>query len=365
MTEAARTNERPTYGPGSRQSFYRDVMAVSGHFGQDTYQMADAASRLRAYASSREERATGMTTGSASGGAFVTPEYLVDQFGLYLSPLSSFVGQCTPVEDPGVGMQMNVPAFTAATAFTSTSVETTSITSAVPAAASLLSANLQTIGGSQPISQQLFDRAGPLGFDKAFSKQLNDQLAANIDIYVVAQAIAGGGTGVSNASAFSISGLWGDVQKAGELMLDSAGHNLLPTHFFAAPKQIQWMLSLTDNTGRPLFIPTPSGAWRPDNMQPSGQPAAGATGTNLLGLSVYHDGNIIASGSNAQLLVARPSELLVQVSEPYFQVVIADGQATSLSLTMQAYCYVGVVARHSAAVQVVTGAAYTSTPTFA
>ncbi len=358
--------DRPIYGPGSRQSFYRDLFVTSGHGSFDTWQMGEARDRLKRYGEQSERtlrmETRAMSSASGSGGAFVTPEYLVDDFALFLSPLSSFVSQCTSIPDDGVGLTMNLPALTSGAPVGQQAGEGQGV-SGTDAASSYLTANLVTQLGSQPVSQQLIDRSGPLAFDKVMALQLGDQIRAAVDSYVVAQAISKG-TVVAGAATFSNANLWGDIQKAGEQMLDSNGNQLEPTHFFAIPKQIQFFGAQVDSQQRPLMVPTPAGAWTPDVKDPSGQPAAGATGYQILGLSVYKDGNIAASGVNAQLLVARPSEFFVQCSEPYFRVVTEE-YAGQLSVLVQAYCYVGVVARHASACQVITGNGYPLAVTFA
>jgi len=208
----------------------------------------------------------------------------------------------------------------------------------------------------------LIDRSGPLAFDQAMNRQMAENLNATIDAYVLTAAIAAGGT--VSESGFSVTKLWGDVMNAGAQMLDSVGNTLVPTHFFAQPIQTQFIMSQVDGSGRPLVTPTPSGMWTATATTPDGQPPAGSTGQNLLGLAVFHDGNVPASGANAQLVVSRPSELFVQISDPAFR-VIYETYADSLGVLIQTYCMVGFIARHAAATQTISGNAYPSTPVFA
>ena len=374
---AARTNPRPVYGPGAPDSFFRDMfIAATGQYGAyDPWQVDEARARLRqqdmrndsalAERAATYEKRAGMTSGTTSGGSFVTPEYLVEDFALYLSPLSAFAYQCTPIEDPGVGLTMYIPQFTAAVGVAQQLSENQGLPGAT-GASTLLSANLTTQGGRQPVSQQLIDRAGPFAIDKVIGAQIGDEVRYKVDNYVVTQAITNGQTFAGASTPLSNAKLWGDIQGAGDQMAESAGQNLRPTHFFAVPKQVQFFLAQVDGNARPLMTPTPEGMWLPDRNDPSGQPAAGATGYNINGLAVYHDGNIPASGANAQLLVARPSEFFVQVSKPYFRVIIgAQGQAQNLTADLEGWVYCGVIARRASACQVITGSAYPSTVVFA
>ena len=358
MSDITAVTERAYYGTGSPYSFFRDIVISSGYLVADGWQRNDARDRLRAY---RAKETRAMSSGSSSGGAFVTPEYLVPDMALYLSPQSSFAGQCTQVPDDGVGLQMNIPGFNAGGSTAQQPGENQSI-GIGSAASAYITTNMTTQSANQVVSQQLVDRAGPMAFDKVMSMQLGDQLNATVDAYAVAYAIANASV-VTDNTAFSIAQLYGDINSAAEKMVDALGNEIVPSHLFAQPKQIRFFYAQVGTTGLPLLNPTPDGAWTPEANQPSGQPAPGATGTNILGLAVYNDGNIAANGSNAQLLVARPSEFFIQCSNPYF-IVVPEEYANTLSVNVIAYAYVGVVARRSSAAVVITGNTYPSSPTF-
>lgn len=65
-----------------------------------------------------------------------------------------------------------------------------------------------------------------------------------------------------------------------------------------------------------------------------------------------------------QIVVANMNEVYVQRSEPILR-TIPETLANYLTVVVQAYSLVGVIVRHSAAVQTITGSAYPTNPTFA
>ncbi|MGI8753901.1 MAG: hypothetical protein ACR2MN_16625 [Acidimicrobiales bacterium] len=225
-----------------------------------------------------------------------------------------------------------------------------------------LTANLVTAAGEIDLSQQLLDRAGPESFDQLIHAQLMTQLYTDIDAYCIAQAIAGGGT-VTSTGATLIPGLWGDVAKAGANMLTAPGQLRDPTHLFMTPTWHQYATAQVDLQNRPLMTPVPAGADLPITS-PDGATPVGYTGERILTTAVFRDGNIPAAGANTQMLVAHMPEVFTLVSEPALD-VFPETLAGSLSVVARLYAFVGVIVRHTAAVQTVTGTLYPAAPTFA
>ena len=95
-------------------------------------------------------------------------------------------------------------------------------------------------------------------------------------------------------------------------------------------------------------------------------PIPGFTGEKLLNTPVFLDGNIPTTGSGAktQILVSHMPEIFTLASSPALR-AFPDTEANTLSVVIQLYGYVGVVARHAQATQILSGAAYVPSPTFA
>lgn len=379
--------EASIYGPGSGNSYFADHVAAAhpahpDHHaavrrqqqyargvshdvrsgtseGRRAVRVAETRGRGGIEARSAEVRA--MTSGTGSGGAFVTPSYAVEDWATFRTAPPAFAAQATRVDDPGFGMEMLIPAFDAAPTVAAQASENTAVANSSPGGR-YLQASLVTLVGELDVSTELMERAGPVGFDTVIGRALTESLASEIDSFVLSSALAGAGT-VAGASTFSAAGLWGDLALAGSQMLTTAGTVLEPTHLFAPFASLQWLSAQTDPAGRPLFTPVPSNADSPIVPGPDGRPPVGFTGERVLYTSVFRDGNIPASGANAQLIVAHPAEVFLQVSEPALR-VLPETLAQNLETVVQLYAYVGVIVRHPAAVQVVSGAAYPAAPTF-
>jgi HK97 family phage major capsid protein len=240
---AAVKSEPRVYGPHSRHSWYLDIAAAAAavpdvrperdrarerleRYGQELAVEAKAGSPegLRALdvaatrarqggddAIDNERRA--MTSGSSSGGSFVTPQYVVDhQFALFNTYPPSFIEQTTKVPDAGFGTTLYVPAFGSASTVAQQLSENSGVSDTSPTA-SYLSTSLVTFAGEVPVSQQLFDRAGPIGADVVIHAALMQQLETEVNLNAITQAIAGGGT-VTGTSSFTAANFYGDLAKA-------------------------------------------------------------------------------------------------------------------------------------------------------
>ena len=304
-----------------------------------------------------------MTTGSTSGGSFVTPQYLVGDWARYRTNPPTFVSQATRVDDTGAGMAMYVPAFNTSASVAQQVTQGTTVANSSPAAG-YLSANLITIAGEVDLSQPLLDRGGPIGFDKVLHAELAGELATQVDSYALTEALATAGS-VTSGSVFAVPAFFEDIAKARKQMTSTAGVNLEPTALFMDPIFGNWALAQSDSSNRPLAVPTPPHAALPIQLGPDGSAPYGATGYQVLGTTALLDGNIAASvgTSDAQIILASMPEVYVLQSEPVLR-VIPETLAADLEVTVQLVSYIGVIVRYGAAVQVITGAAYPSSPTY-
>jgi len=377
-------SEPRVYGPGSEASYYLDLarsalpgtqghieavarlerytreLSVEAKAGSAEGKRALAIASTRARGGGRpgvEAERRAMTSGSGSGGAFVTPQYLEADYGLWNSFAPSFIDQATQVADEGYGMTLNLPAFSSAATAAAQTPQNTAISDSTPGAG-FLSANMTTIAGEVETSQQQFDRTGPLGIDEILYTALRQQVDTSADLAAITIALSGAGT-VAGASSFTAAGLYGDVAKARAQMLTTDGTKLPSTHCFMQPSFYEWAIAQVDPSGRPLLLPENVTAVMPFT------PSPGWTGERLLGTGVFTNGQIPASGSNTQIILTNQSEVFVVRSQPGLR-AIPETYANNLTVVIQCYQYVACIVRHPAgAVQVLSGAAYPASPTFA
>ena len=310
---------------------------------------------LESGASAYDEKRA-MTSGAASGGSFVTPAYLESDVGMYNSYPPAMSSQAVEVPDPGFGLTMYLPAFNSAPEVAQQVAENAGVHNTTPTAG-YLSSHLVTLAGEVDISQALFDRSGPIGIDQILHDAMAQQLETAVDSYVVGRALAVGGT-ISGASSFTAAALLQDVANAKAAAETADGTKLRPTAIFMAPEIGEWLLSLCDPNGRPLLLPTAANAWLPVQ-----QPAPGYTGYTLMGTPVFFDGSIPATGSNAQIVLANMGEVFLLQSAPVAR-AIPETLAADLTVVIQLFSLAGAIIRHPQAVQVLSGNAYPSAPSF-
>ena len=309
----------------------------------------------------RELRA--MSSGSTSGGALVTPTYLVAQWAEFRSPHRSFVDQCTAVPLPEYGLTVYVPSLTSTTSVATQVSENSGLPELGPSG-QYLQSSIVSLVGQVTVSQQAYDRGGQpgLAFDQIIGLQLKEQLDAQIDAYVLTQALANAGT-VTDTSAFSIANLCSDLTKAREILSDTAGDRLHATHLFTTSDLLGHTSSQLDSSGRPIM--TPHFDAQPWNaLVAAGDPKGEGWSGHIMpgGLAWFEDNNIPASGSNTQLIVARPQEIIVFEGEP-IPSAYPETEAAGLSVTINLRCYVGAIARFPKSVAVIGGSGYPLTLT--
>lgn len=300
----------------------------------------------------REVRA--MTSGSASGGAFVAPAFLVPEFATYRSAARSFTDACRQAPLPAYGLAVSVPAFQSPAQAGAQPAETSGAYDQDPTSG-YITADLVTVEGAVVVSQQLRDRGGALGLtvDQIIAQQLQEQLDAATDLYAIGQATADAAE-VTDATSLTTAKLFADLAQARASLADSAGARLRGTHLFSTTDLYAWASSQVDTQKRPIIVPA--------TVPAAGDDPADESDTGVVmpgGLRWRTDDNIPAVSGNTQLLVARPSEVVAFVGEPTtFTAAQANPLSTSLSVVVGLRSYVAVLPRYAKAVAVVTGDAY-------
>jgi HK97 family phage major capsid protein len=372
-------SEQRVYGASSPNSYFADKAAQATGFNA-----TDANTRLRRYEqelaverdaattegryvqkSLREVNRTSehraMDTTSGSGGSFVSPVHLM-QPALFKSPIRAFAAQCSSQNLPASGLEISIPSFQSSATTAIQSGENTAISTSSPTGA-YLTTNLVTISGSVVVSQQLFDRGGnsTTPADTSIAAALAESLNAAVDSFVLTQCIAGGST-VAGAGAFSIAGLYGDLAKGREQLADTAGTRLRGTHLFTTSDFFGHVSSQLDTAGRPIVEPAfAAQPW--SGLVAAGDPKGESWTGHVMpgGLAWFADDSIPTtdSGAETQLLVARPSEVLVFEGAPIVNAWIEPG-ASDLEVVIGLRSYVGIINRHPGSVSTISGAGYSS-----
>lgn len=400
-------NEPGPYGPGSPNSWFRDMAAAftptdspfAGQSVQEAHERLnrhaqDVTSEIRRGSDygkrakdsllehtrtndvpnnkkarerrSRELRALttggGATAAAVSGGAaFVSPAFVDDAFAPFKGIHRTFADQCGTGEMPEFGMEVYLPYFASATSVTQ-QTEGQPVSESDPTAA-LQSAQVQTVSGQVTISQQLHDRGvtGGGSFDVVLGKQLMQQLDQSVETYALTQALSTASP-VAGQATFSIAGLYQDIAKGREALTDTAGTRLRPTHFFSTSDFYSYVTRQVDTTQRPIVVPT----FTPGFPLAEGDEQSKwsrFTGTVLPGGVLWFEADAIptyGTTNETQLIVSAPDEALVLFEGPPMLVLYPQTDSLNLEIVVNLRKYVAAVTRFQSGTASITSLAYTS-----
>jgi len=372
-------DEPRTYGPANPEhSWFQDVaLSTTGEHGSDQARArllqhalevdveikarsreGVRANREREFREHGSFRAESRAANSTTLAGFTTPNWLTEQWAAFRSPPRTFTNQTFMVPLSPFGLQVNVPSFSGPAASGQQSSENQAVGGASPTGADL-STSVTTQLATVVLSQQLYDRGGAtgLGFDMIMGAQLKSQLDAAVDLYVLNQAISGA-TSVSDSTSYTNALFYQDIAKAREGLTDTSGTRLVPTHLFSTSDLYSFVSRQVDDDHRPIFTPDWSAEPWSNYAEHGDDTGKGWLGHILPGnIAWFADDNIPASGSNTQIIVARPQEMVTFEADP---VVYAwpETYGPNLSVLVSLVEYVAAVARFPLAFSVISGNTY-------
>jgi hypothetical protein len=418
------TDEKPVYGGGSPNSYYRDqitlqrnnpmdpryrgawdrMMQWSDHIERQVaegteYGHKAEARLLEVYRESQpsalsaimteirergrlardlkdgvESRAIasgGGTTASASGGgaaAFITP--IFDRpYIPYREYGRAFADQCFKAPLPDSGLAIYKPQMTGPAGVAQWS-ENNSVTEVDPTAG-YASATLVIFAGEVHLSQVVLDRMSPdYRFDVACEDALHRDYDPKFDAYVLAQSLAGATsqswTGSSNTFDLSVTsgsgGFYGQVSKAKAGMRKLAGTVLNPTHLFMDPARYEYIAAWSDSTGRPMIVPDYAGPFNAAGNSGDGNAGIeGYTGTRFNGLPVFTDPSIPTT-TTVHYDQALVGDLQeVEVYEGApINRVLPQTLASNLETILQRYSYATVLVNYAGSVTSINGSGFSA-----
>lgn len=325
----------------------------------------DAVREFRAFASGG-----GALASAASGGSvFVTPYFVLSEWAPYRGIARSFADQCHALPMPDYGMQVYVPYFSSASGV-GQQTEGSAVTETDPTSA-FQSGSVVTLTGQLTGSQQVIDRAytGGGAIDAVLFRQLAEQLDQQVDAYALTQVIANA-TVVTGQGSYTTANLYQDVAKAREVLTDTAGTRLRPTHLFTTSDLYSFASRQVDSQQRPIVTPKFAPGFPIATGADDGQQGQGArpkwsrfTGTILPGgVLWFTNDNIptVGTTSQTQILVSAPDEAVLLLEAPPVMSVFPQTYANQLQCLLNLRSYVAVVTRHASGTATVQGAAYTT-----
>jgi HK97 family phage major capsid protein len=256
-----------------------------------------------------EQRALNRTDGS--GGYFVPPLWLIDQYVGYLRAGRTLANLCHSIPLPGGTDSINLPRITTGTG---TGTQTAD-GGAVPGrdmADNYVNALVRTVAGQEDVGIQLLDQS-PIAFDTVITKDLMQDHAMQVDGLVMLGSGSGGqitglypqgtitggstpGIIVNTATAGWTGGATRvDFYSGVGQLFSQIGRNRFQRARAIVTSEAVWnsFATATDTANRPLVPPSNQGPWNAaatGDFDP-GAPDEGPVGT-ILGRTWYVDNNI-------------------------------------------------------------------------
>jgi HK97 family phage major capsid protein len=361
------TREAMTYDKGSNNSFYRDM--INANVRNDS----DAWARLARHQSEVAVETRDTTRVDGSGGDFVPPLYLINEFAEFARAASVTRNLATAMALPAGTDSINIPAITTGTRTGFQAADASSTyapTSPRDLTTATVTAPVRTISGFLNVSIQLLEQSpiaagldrlvfGDLIADQAL--QLNTAIAGNGD------GTSGGLRGYTNLGTDSTNGVvttWteatpsvtgfiGALSKAISGVVTNRYRDV--TGIVMSPSTWYWLTAQVDGQSRPIIVPTAAGPFNAQgiNAMPGG--AAGLAGA-IMGVPVYLDATLKnAVGTNQSPILVGKFDDSYLFSGGTKTRVLPDVLSASLSVRLQSYEYVAFAHRFNKAVTAITG----------
>lgn len=356
--------EELTYEKHGANSFFRDLLHAKV---DNDYR---ALERLKRHQSEAEIEKRAISTTDGSGGEFVPPLWLQDEWVKLARPSRPIADTVNSMPLPPGTDTINLPTVSTGAAVAvqtdGNSVQSTDI------ATSSVTGALQTVAGQQDMSRQLFDRSVP-GIDQVIFDDLARAYAAKLDSLVITGTVtnakginqlASTNSVTYTAATPTAAGLYSKIADA--IQQVHTNRYLPPSVIAMHPRRWAWLLAASDSNSRPLVVPNANG---PFNVQGILERVAAenVVGT-LQGLPVIVDSQIPttlgASTNEDQVYVYRAEDLYLYEQDVPTPKVFEEVLSNTLQVRVQLYGYYAVIfGRYPKSISKIGGTGLVS-PTF-
>lgn len=347
--------EPATYRAGGDHSYFKDLFRGSV--------MGDRDALERLQRNSAEVRTSnGLNTTDTTGGDFVPPLYLTDQWAAFARAQRVVASEVNTMALPSGTDSISLPRVTGGTAVAEVSTQNSALQE-TDATTDTVTAAVTTIAGIQRLSVQLIEQS-PVNVDQVIMQDLMAALASKIDTFVISnnatgkygiQSVSGVNAVTYTSTSPTAAGLYSKVADA--IQQIHSGRFAPATKIFMHPRRWAFLLAASDSNGRPLVVPNAGGPFNVMGNQ-DGVVSAGAAGT-MQGLPVYLDANITTtagSGTNEdKVLVVKHDDLWLWESAPKAE-VFRETYADQGSVIVRLYEYLAFQGgRYPKAISVISG----------
>jgi len=353
------TREERTYRPDGDFSFLRDAFAAQV--------LGDFEARERIARHQHEEKIEKRDVTSANFAGLVVPQFLTDLAAPFARAGRPFMDASRKHTLPNAGLTLSISKVT-----TGSAVAVQSEGSAVQETNmddTKLDVTVNTIAGQQNVSRQALERG--TGIDSLVMADLVSAYHTKLD----AEYVTGNAASLTNVitQVITYTDASPTVKELYPKILD--GVQRIQTNYFGGPnfilchpRRLAWILSATDDQGRPLALPTSNG---PQNAVGVGNGSVvyGNSGYSIAGLPVITDANVITTngaGSNEDVIIignTQESHLWETANAP-FMLRFEDVKSAELEVKMVVYGYSAYTANRYPNAFALIGGTGLVTPTF-
>lgn len=358
--EAVYRKDRP------ERSYFRDLYLskVSGD--------SAATERLAQHSLHVATDARDNNTTDTTGGEFVPPLWLVDEYVAKARAGRVTADLCNKFPLPAGTDSINVPAITTGTSVAAQATQNTAV-SETDLVTATVSAPVRTYGGISDCSVQLVEQS-PVAFDQIIFSDLASAHAKAIDTAIISGTGASGThEGILEADTInSVTYTAATPTVAGLFPKLADAIQKISSDVFAAPNAIvmhprRWgfLVAGLDSSNRPLVVPNSSG---PTNaVAVFGDVAAEAFAGTLLGLPVFLDANIptnLGSGTNEdRIVVGKYDEAFLYEGAPKAE-VFRETLSAELTVRFRLYNFSAFTAERRPTAFTAVGGTGLATPSF-
>ena len=356
--------EQLVYQRGGEHSFFRDLRAAAGSTPDPAAQ-----ERLQRHASQMRVEMRDINSTANTGGEFVPPLYLQDQWIPLLRAKRPTADAVTNLPLQAGTMSYNLPKLTGGGATAIQASENAGVQETDPTT-NIVTATVKTVAGQIDVSRQLFEFSNP-GIDEILFRDLASDYATKLDVQVLSgSGSSGQALGIRNVSGINSIAAGSTATAVALWPKISSAISSITSAFMTAdtivmhPRRVAFWAAALDGSNRPFF-----NAISPYNaMGNLDQAQANGAAGNIQGLRIVADPSIptnVGTNTNEDVMIVFDSSQLYLWEEgaPRTRVFEDVGSGT---LTVRLSCY-GFFAfmgnRLPAAISVVSGSAL-APPTF-
>jgi HK97 family phage major capsid protein len=385
------TREEQVYGKGSRNSYFLDLARAQIRGDADALERLtrhaaeldvevpkrEAAREARAARQIEEmgrlesrdfgnpfEKRTNPNRTDGTGGYFVPPLWLVDEYIPLLRNGRPFANSVRNMDLPSGTDSINIPKVATGTATGVQTADAAAVTS-TDLTDSYVTAPVRTIAGQQDVAMQLLDQS-PVAFDEIVFTDLIADYNARVDVQCLSGSGASGQLkGVDNVSGVNaITYTQASPTAATTYPVFAQALSQLATNrkrpataIFLHARRWYWLASLLDSSNRPLVTPFANAAQNPMSIIQGIEPE-GPVG-QVLGVPIMLDMNIatnVGSGTNQDVIYAARTPDLYLWEGSMRTRTLTEILSGTLQVRFQLYNYLAFMAdRYPVATSIVNG----------